>query len=91
MIQVRGRQIGGAVLLLASAVFPAAAQDDVTTRNGASAYEGGYITGPASNPLSFLNGAGYRTFASGSPYLLPDYPPASRLNEVLPNWLSCGV
>jgi hypothetical protein len=91
MIQVRGRQIGGAVLLLASAVFPAAAQDDVTTRNGASAYEGGYITGPASNPLSFLNGAGYRTFASGSPYLLPDYPPASRLNEVLPNWLSFGV
>jgi hypothetical protein len=91
MFKVQWMQIGGAALLAFSGAFPVLAQDDFTTRSGASAYEGGYITGPASNPLSFLNGAAYRTFASGSPYLLPDYPPASRLNEELPQWLSFGV
>jgi len=77
-------------LALAVAVFPAAAQDDVTTQNAASAYEGGYITGPASNPLSFLNGPAYRTFGSTSPYLLPDLAPASLLNRQLPKWISFG-
>lgn len=67
------------------------AQDDVTTRDAASAYNGAYITGPASNPLSFLNGAAYRTFNSRSPYLLPDFRPASQLNEQLPDWISFGV
>jgi len=67
------------------------AQDDVTTRDGASAYGGGYITGPASNPLSFLNGAAYRTFASKSRYLIPDFRPASELNEHLPAWISFGA
>jgi Alginate export len=69
----------------------ASAQDDVTTRNGASAYNGAFITGPASNPLSFLNGYAYRTFASQSPYLLPDFAPARLLNEQLPDWISFGV
>lgn len=74
-----------------SCALPATAQDDVTTRDAASAYGGGYITGPASNPLSFLNGDAYRTFASRSPYLLPDFAPASRLNEQLPRWIVFGV
>jgi Alginate export len=74
--------------LLSVAVIPACAQDDVTTRNAASAYGGNYVTGPASNPLSFLNGDAYRTFSSTSPYLLPDFSPAGLLNEKLPNWIS---
>jgi hypothetical protein len=37
-----------------------AAQDDITTQNATSGYNGAFITGPASNPLSFLNGAGIR-------------------------------
>ncbi len=71
--------------------FSALAQDDVTTRNGSSGYDGAWITGPASNPLSFLNGNAYRTTASQSPYLLPDFRPASELNQFLPKWISFGV
>jgi hypothetical protein len=63
----------------------------VTTRNGASAYGGAFITGPASNPVSFLNGDAYRTFASQSPYLIPDFAPAVLLNEQLPKWIGFGV
>src|ERR1700734_3480557 len=77
-------------LALASGAIPVEAQDDVTTQNAASAYGGGYITGPASNPLSFLNGPAYRTFGSTSPYLLPDLAPASMLNRQLPKWISFG-
>ncbi len=66
------------------------AQDDVTTRNASSAYDGAWITGPASNPLSFLNGTAYRTFSKTSPYLLPDFAPASLLNEHLPGWIQFG-
>jgi hypothetical protein len=77
-------------MLLASAP-PAAAQDDVTTRNASSAYNGAYITGPANNPLSFLNGYAYRTFSSQFPYLLPDFAPARLLNEKLPDWISFGL
>jgi hypothetical protein len=72
-------------------ILPAAAQDDVTTRDAASGYGGAYVTGPASNPLSFLNGPAYRTFASQSPYLLPDFAPATQLNEQLPGWIFFGV
>src|SRR5437762_3596536 len=53
--------------------------------------DGGYITGPASNPLSFLNGPAYRTTASRAPYLIPDFRPASLLDERLPRWISFGV
>lgn len=67
------------------------AQDDVTTRNAASAYGGGYITGPASNPLSFLNGASYRTFAQKTPYDLPDLRPMTQLNQHLPAWIWFGL
>jgi hypothetical protein len=72
------------------AVLPALAQDDVTTQHGASAYDGGYITGPASNPLSFLNGPAYRTTASNAPYLTPDFRPAGWLDERLPRWIRFG-
>src|ERR1700744_2734519 len=70
--------------------MPAWPQDDVTTQHAASSYAGGYITGPASNPLSFLNGPSYRTFGSAAPYLLPDLAPASLLNRELPRWISFG-
>jgi len=78
------------VVLLAVAVS-ASAQDDVTTRNGASAYGGAFITGPASNPLSFLNGNAYRSFSSQFPYLFPDTAPASMLDRELPVWISFGA
>ena len=69
---------------------PTFAQDDVTTQNAASAYTGGYITGPASNPLSFLNGPAYRTSGPTAPYDFPDFAPASLLNQQLPGWISFG-
>jgi len=78
------------MLATVAGAFPAAAQDDATTHNAASAYGGGYITGPASNPLSFLNGPAYRTTGSTAPYDLPDLAPASLLNEQLPPWISFG-
>ena len=62
----------------------------MTTQNGASAYRGGFVTGPASNPLSFLNGPTYRTFGKTAPYDLPDFRPMSALNEQLPRWISFG-
>lgn len=84
-----------ALILVSAALLtclPAArAQDDVTTRHAASAYEGGFITGPASNPLSFLNGPAYRTFASASPYLFPGFAPATEANYRLPRWLSFSL
>lgn len=72
------------------AALPAMAQDDVTTRNASSGYGGSWITGPASNPLSFLNGPAYRTFGQATPYDLPDFAPASLLNKQLPRWIQFG-
>lgn len=77
--------------VLAAAVLPLYAQDDVTTRNAASAYGGGYITGPASNPLSYLNGDAYRTYSSSSRYWIPNFSPASQLNQQLPEWIGFGL
>ena len=71
-------------LVAAAAVSPLMAQDDVTTQNGSSAYNGAWITGPASNPLSFLNGPAYRTFGQTTPYDFPDFAPMSELDEQLP-------
>jgi hypothetical protein len=88
------RQTALAVLMVALALvcgaIPVEAQDDVTTQKAASAYGGAFITGPASNPLSFLNGPAYRTFGSPAPYLLPDLAPASLLDQQLPKWISFG-
>jgi hypothetical protein len=78
------------IVSLLSITVPAFAQDDVTTQHATSAYTGGYITGPASNPLSFLNGPAYRTFGSSAPYDFPDFAPASLLNQQLPKWISFG-
>jgi hypothetical protein len=78
-------------VLLAIGVSRIAAQDDVTTRHGSSDYDGSFISGPASNPLSFLNGPAYRTFGSNAPYDLPDFKPASLLNQALPRWIQFGV
>lgn len=72
------------------AAIPAVAQDDLTTHNAASSWAGGYITGPASNPLSFLNGPAYRTYGSVQPYDLPDFHPASLLDRQLPRWIGFG-
>lgn len=63
------------------------AQNDVTTQNASSALDGGWITGPASNPLSFLNGPVNRTTGSKQPYDLPDFHPATYLDARLPKWL----
>jgi hypothetical protein len=67
---------------------PAAAQDDVTTQNAASGPDGAYITGPASNPLSFLNGPAYRTSGSAAPYDLPNCRTNSALDARLPKWIA---
>ncbi len=77
-------------LALIASAAPLLAQDDVTTQNGSSAYGGAFITGPASNPLSFLNGPAYRTFTQNAPYDVPDFRPASLLDEELPRWIWFG-
>jgi hypothetical protein len=87
-MNVKATIIPTEVLLIA--VIPGFAQDDVTTRNGPSGYGGSFITGPASNPLSFLNGYAYRTFGSTSPYLVQNLSPASLIDEQLPSWISFG-
>lgn len=79
------------LILLVACGLPAAAQDNATTQNGATGLNGLWINGPASNPLSFLNGPAARTTASGAPYLFPDFRPVSQLNGELPPWLQFGV
>jgi hypothetical protein len=54
-------------LISIGATLPLAAQDDITTHNATSGYNGAYITGPSSNPLSFLNGAAFRTTGNPAP------------------------
>ena len=67
--------------------LPLAAQDDITTQNATSGYNGVFLTGPSSNPLSFLNGAAARTTANRAPYDVHDFAPATYLDEKLPNWM----
>ena len=81
-MKVRG--ILATLATLFAVAIPVLAQDDVTTRNGSSGYDGAWVTGPASNPLSFLNGNAFRTTGSNSPYLLPDFRPASLLDRPHP-------
>lgn len=87
LFQLSDRPFVLLISIILAVASPILGQDDVTTRNGASAYGGAFITGPASNPLSFLNGDAYLTFASQSPYLIPDFAPAVLLNEQLPKWI----
>jgi hypothetical protein len=86
--RVRSVALGLISIFLLGFALPVCAQDDVTTQNAASGPDGAFITGPASNPLSFLNGPAYRTFGSNAPYDLPDFRPASRLNTRLPQWIA---
>src|SRR5271170_6046214 len=88
----RGRTLMASLLLLgALGALPLAAQDDVTTQNGSSGYNGAFITGPASNPLSFLNGPAFRTTGQTTPYDFPDFAPMSKLDEGLPSWIGFGL
>ncbi len=68
-----------------------AAQEDITTQNASSAVGGAYITGPASNPLSFLNGTAWRTTGNPSPYDFNDFAPVTGLDETLPRWVGVQV
>jgi hypothetical protein len=79
------------LLLGTLGALPVAAQDDVTTQNGSSGYDGAWITGPASNPLSFLNGPAFRTTGINAPYDFPDFAPMSKLDEQLPSWIGFGL
>jgi len=79
------------LILLLACGLPGAAQDNATTQNGTTGLNGSWINGPASNPLSFLNGPAARTTASDAPYLFPDFRPVSQLNGELPRWLQLGV
>jgi hypothetical protein len=63
--------MASALFLISAGTFPALAQDDVTTQNGSSAHNGAFITGPAYNPLSYLNGPAFRTTAQNTLYDLP--------------------
>ena len=80
--------IPAAVFLIALAsTLPLAAQDDTTTQNGSSGYNGVFITGPASNPLSFLNGAAGRTTGNPAPYDFHDFAPFTEIDSKLPKWI----
>ena len=77
-----------AAIVMLAAALPMTAQDDITTQNAASAVDGGWITGPASNPLSHLNGPAFRTDAFSERYDFRDFAPITLLDERLPHWIS---
>jgi Alginate export len=83
--------MASALFLLSAGIRPALAQDDVTTQNASSGYGGSWITGPASNPLSFLNGPAFRTTGLNTPYDLPDFAPMTALDNQLPRWIGFGL
>ena len=80
-----------AVFIFFATAITLRAQDDLTTQNGSSAIDGGWITGPASNPLSLLNGPAYRTFGKAVPYDFPDFHPETSLDWHLPPWIAFQV
>ena len=87
---LRGSQLSISAVLFLFAVVgarPLAAQDDITTQNATSGYNGAFITGPAANPLSFLNGAAWRTTGNPAPYDFHDFAPLTYLDAKLPNWV----
>src|SRR6185437_7696958 len=67
------------------------AQDDITTRNASSALGGGWITGPASNPLRSRRGSVDHAHGAKPPYDFPDFHPVSDLDACLPAWLDFGA
>ncbi len=74
-------------LFAVAAALPLAAQDDITTQNATSGFNGVFITGPSSNPLSFLNGAAGRTTGNPAAYDFHDFAPATYLDGELPKWI----
>jgi hypothetical protein len=78
-------------LFAIAAGLPLAAQDDISTQHGTSGFNGAFITGPASNPLSFLNGPAWRTTANPAPYDFHDFAPATYLDEKLPKWIDLAA
>jgi hypothetical protein len=74
-------------LFAIAAGLPLAAQDDVTTQHGASGYSGGFLTGPANNPLSYLNGPAWRTTGNPARYDFHDFAPLTQLDSKLPKWI----
>ena len=74
-------------VLALAAGLPLAAQDDITTQNATSGYHGVFITGPSSNPLSFLNGAAWRTTGNPAPYDFHDFAPFTYIDSKLPKWI----
>jgi hypothetical protein len=74
-------------LFAIAAGLPLAAQDDISTQHATSGFNGIYLTGPANNPLSFLNGPAWRTTGNPAPYDLHDFAPATYLDENLPKWI----
>jgi hypothetical protein len=80
--------LSAVLLLFAIATgLPLAAQDDVSTQHGSSGYSGVFITGPAANPLSFLNGPAGRTTGNPAPYDVHDFAPVTYADERLPRWM----
>ena len=75
------------ILFAIAASLSLAAQDDLTTRNATSGFNGVYLTGPANNPLSFLNGPAWRTTANPAPYHFHDFAPATYLDQKLHKWI----
>ncbi len=74
-------------VILSAAGLHLVAQDDITTHNATSGYNGAYITGPASNPLSFLNGPAFRTTGNPAPYDFHDFAPMTYVDDKLPKWI----
>ena len=84
--------ISAVLLLFALATTaPLAAQDDITTQHATSGYSGVFLTGPASNPLSFLNGPAGRTTGNPAPYDFHDFAPITDLDAKLPRWMDVGA
>jgi hypothetical protein len=77
-----------AAILMLIAALPVTAQDDRSTQNATSAIGGGWITGPASNPLSHLNGPAFRTTGSSEGYDFHDFAPFTVLDARLPHWIA---
>ncbi len=77
-----------AAFLALTAALPVTAQDDITTQNATSGLDGAFITGPASNPLSHLNGPAFRTSGSSQSYDFHDFAPFTALDARLPHWLA---
>ena len=74
-------------LFALAAVLPLVAQDDIATQHGASGFSGVFLTGPANNPLSYLNGPAWRTTGNPAPYDFHDVAPFTDLDSKLPKWI----